>query len=309
MKGWLMLLAGVVAAGCSRTETEPGALPPKAGGRPVVATVNYPLAYFAGRMAGDAAAVTFPVPAGEDPADWEPSEAGVAVYQKADLILANGADYGRWLRTATLPEERMVDTSRGFAGAYLRTSNAVTHSHGPKGAHEHGATEGHTWLDASQALRQAEAVRDALARLIPASRGTIDANFRSLAGDLTALDAQLEEAAGAGGGGPLLASHPVYAYAARRYHWKLESMHWEPDEMPPEEEWTKLANLHARHPARIMVWEADPLPEVARRLLGMGIEAVPFETCANVPASGDYLSVMRANADRLRRAQDASLKR
>ena len=31
----------------------------------------------------------------------------------------------------------------------------------------------------------------------------------------------------------------------------------------------------------------------------MGIEPVAFETCASTPASGDYLSAMKANAARL----------
>ena len=34
----------------------------------------------------------------------------------------------------------------------------------------------------------------------------------------------------------------------------------------------------------------------------MGIEPVAFETCANAPASGDYLSAMETNAKRLNAA-------
>jgi len=48
-----------------------------------------------------------------------------------------------------------------------------------------------------------------------------------------------------------------------------------------------------------MIWEEDPLPAVAERLRKMGIEPVAFETCANAPASGDYMSAMYANAKRL----------
>ena len=47
-----------------------------------------------------------------------------------------------------------------------------------------------------------------------------------------------------------------------------------------------------------MIWEEEPLPAVAARLRGMGIEPVAFETCANAPACGDYLSAMKANAAR-----------
>jgi zinc transport system substrate-binding protein len=76
-------------------------------------------------------------------------------------------------------------------------------------------------------------------------------------------------------------------------------VHWEPDEMPSEAEWEKLVALHKEHPAKVMIWEEDPLPAVTERLRKMGIEPVAFETCANAPAAGDYLTAMNANAKRL----------
>jgi zinc transport system substrate-binding protein len=293
-----MLCAVSLAAGCSRPEL---AVPPAAAEpvKPVVAATSYPLAYFAERLASGLTEVVFPVPAGEDPAYWQPSEAQIAIFQGADLILLNGADYERGLRTATLPEDRMIDTSRAFADAYLRSPHAVTHSHGPEGAHEHGMTDFNTWLDPPQALRQAGAVRDALVRLRPASRAAVEAGFEALSADLAALDGALREASAAWVGRPLLASHPVYAYAARRYGWTLESVHWEPGEMPPEPEWAALHDLLKKHPAAAMLWEDEPLPAVAERLRGLGLAAVVFRPCGNRPPQGDYLSEMRANARRL----------
>jgi zinc transport system substrate-binding protein len=113
------------------------------------------------------------------------------------------------------------------------------------------------------------------------------------------LDAALERASAPLGRAPLLGSHPVYHYAARRYGWNLQSVHWEPDEMPSDEEWRKFDKLHAEHPGRIMIWEEDPLPAVAGRLRRMGIEPIAFETCASQPEKGDYLTAMKANAERL----------
>ncbi len=61
--------------------------------KPIVYTVNYPLYYFASRIAGDAAEVVFPVPEDVDPAFWMPGTEEIAAFQKADLILLNGAGY------------------------------------------------------------------------------------------------------------------------------------------------------------------------------------------------------------------------
>jgi zinc transport system substrate-binding protein len=97
----------------------------------------------------------------------------------------------------------------------------------------------------------------------------------------------------------LLGSHPVYQYAARRYGWNLKSVHWEPDEMPSDEEWRKFEELRREHGGRIMLWEKDPLPAVSERLRRMDIEPIAFETCASEPEKGDYLTVMKSNAARL----------
>ena len=69
--------------------------------------------------------------------------------------------------------------------------------------------------------------------------------------------------------------------------------------MPSDEEWQKFEKLHRSHPAKIMIWEKDPLPAVAERLRKMGIEPIAFETCASEPEKGDYLTAMKSNAARL----------
>ena len=48
-----------------------------------------------------------------------------------------------------------------------------------------------------------------------------------------------------------------------------------------------------------MLWEGEPLGETAERLESLGVTAVVFDQCANVPAEGDYLSVMRRNVESL----------
>ncbi|MEM9480493.1 MAG: zinc ABC transporter substrate-binding protein, partial [Verrucomicrobiota bacterium] len=81
---------------------------------PSVAAVNYPLAYFAERLAGDFATIIFDCPDDEDPAFWKPTDDEVARMQSADVILLNGADYAKWAATASLPKAKTVDTSIVF---------------------------------------------------------------------------------------------------------------------------------------------------------------------------------------------------
>ena len=54
--------------------------------------------------------------------------------------------------------------------------------------------------------------------------------------------------------------------------------------------------------ATVMLWEGPPLPETVRKLEALGVKSVVFDPCGNRPAAGDFLSVMRANIERLEQA-------
>jgi zinc transport system substrate-binding protein len=264
-----------------------------------VYTVNYPLQYFAQRIGGNQVRVNLPVPADIDPAFWEPSADQIIAYQQAHLILLNGASYAKWVRRASLPESRLVDTSAGFADRYLSLEEQVTHSHGTGGEHQHGELAFTTWLDPQQAIRQAAAIRDALIRLRPDAKAAFQQGFASLQKDLQELDGQLAAAFAPHKGQPLLFSHPVYQYLIRRYAIEGHELHWEPDSMPGPDEWREFDVLLKEFPARWMLWEGVPRPEIVAALDQRGVEALVFEPVANQPADGDYLSVMRENIARL----------
>jgi len=270
-----------------------------AGEKLTIYTVNYPLAYFAERLAGDLATVTFPAPADVDPAFWTPDTETIAAYQRADLILLNGADYAKWTSTVSLPRSRLVDTSSGFRDAYIQVGGGITHSHGPGGEHSHGGVAFTTWLDLDQAAQQAEAIARALARKLPEAKEQIERNLEVLKADLLRLDARISEIARREPGRPLLASHPVYQYFARRYGLNLKSVMWEPDEVPSEGQWAKLKGMLGEHAATWMLWEDEPAQESVERLRALGVESVVIDPCAHRPARGDFLTVMSDNADHL----------
>jgi zinc transport system substrate-binding protein len=292
----LVALTALIAA-CGRPDRTQPVTP---GRRPTVYVVNYPLQYFAERIGGGAVDVVFPAPAGDDPAFWVPDPATVEAFQGADLILLNGAGYAKWTEPVSLPLAKLVNTSAGFRDQYIALDDAVTHAHGPGGAHEHGATAFTTWLDPQLAIEQARATRDAFAGRWPALEAEFSAGFEALRGDLESLDVALGRIVSADAEQPLVVSHPVYQYLARRYGLDVVSVHWEPDEMPDEASWRELEGILARHPARFMIWEGPPLDEAARRLEAIGVGSVVFSPCGNTPPGGDYLSTMRANLTNLR---------
>jgi zinc transport system substrate-binding protein len=192
---------------------------------------------------------------------------------------------------------KMVDTSTAYADRLLPMAGTTTHSHGPEGEHEHGGWAFTTWLDPTLAIQQAQAVTDALASLRPENAEEIHARFGLLESDLSNLDGRFSVAAGVIGDVPLVFSHPVYQYLIHRYELNGVEVHWEPDEAPEGNAWDHLEELLESHPAQWMLWEGSPLEVTVAGLDELGVASVVFKPCGNRPESGDYLTVMAANAE------------
>ncbi len=278
--------------------------PARASQELTIYTVNYPLAYFAKRIAGDQARVVFPAPSDVDPAFWEPDLETIRAYQQADLILLNGAGYAHWVGKTSLPGLRTVDTSRNFRDQLIESEPGVSHSHGSGEAHSDAGRAFTTWLDISLAVEQARAIAEALNRKLPQQAEQFDRNFQALKTELEQLDRQIETAVAKLPSRQLLASHFVYQYLARRYQLELRSLSWEPGEVLEPSEWQALKNLLSDYQANWMIWEAKPVADTANRLKSMGINYLVYQPIGNRPAIGDFISVMRDNLMNLEQAFD-----
>ena len=257
--------------------------------------VNYPLKYFAERIAGDRAKVFFPAPSDGDPAYWMPDPETVTAYQQADLVLLNGTNYAKWVRKVSLPRSKMVDTSSKFKDRYITAEAVVTHSHGGQGAHAHESLAFTTWLDFDLAAKQAKAVMEALSRKKPEAKDFFKKNYAALEHDLLTLDSEMKSIAAKNPSSPLVASHPVYDYLSRRYGLNMKSVHWEPDEFPSNAQWSELRAMLIKHPAKWMIWEEEPMQASVERLKAMGVNSLVFDPCGNAPNRGDFMSDMRRN--------------
>jgi zinc transport system substrate-binding protein len=273
--------------------------------KPEVFTTFYPTEYFASRIGGDLVKVRNPVPEDADPIFWKPSREDLQAYQQADLIILNGAGLEKWVQNATLPEDRVVDTAKPFESDFIVYEGAVTHSHGSVGEHTHEGLDGHTWLDPHNAKHQAAEIKEALAERFPEHGAAFEEGYKALAADLDSLDQTLSSYEESYDGKPIFASHPAYNYLARRYGWNIDNLDLDPEEMPSDEVFAEIKGRQANHPARYIVWEGEPAPEIARRFKDeLGLESITFSPVellsdAQRAAGVDYLDVMKENLERI----------
>ncbi|KIN75007.1 Periplasmic solute binding protein [Sulfitobacter noctilucae] len=280
--------------------TAPFAGPALAQDRAVIATVNYPLAYFAERLVGDTADVLFPVPAGVDPSFWRPGIVEISAMQAADVIAFNGAGFATWTTKVSLSRSRIVDTSAGFSDHYISTET-ITHSHGEDGAHSHTGTANYFWLDFSLAARQAETLAAGLIRRMPDAEASITLNLEALTNDLAALDASAKDLNALVAGAAAISSHPRYQYFGRAYGLDITPMEWDANEAVTEEQWKNLEAVVAETGAKLFIWEATPAPEARARIKDMGLVDIVFPPLSNRPASGDFLNGMITSVEQVKK--------
>jgi len=270
--------------------------------KPLIAAVNYPLHYFTEKIGGDLVDVNFPVPPDVDPPYWNPDQTAISIYQEADLIMINGANYAKWLEKVSLSASRIVNTSKTFQNHYIEIQEGVTHSHGPGKDHSHRGYAFTTWLNFRYALLQAEAVKAAMVKRLPEAKDALEKNFLELKTDLVKIDNQMKQVADKLQGSVLYGSHPVYQYLAEGYHLKIIAEHWEPENMPTIDQWDAFKEKLQHYPGKIMLWENNPLPEVEKTLNDLGVAPVVFNPGANRQAGGSFIEIMRGNLDRLNKA-------
>jgi zinc transport system substrate-binding protein len=256
---------------------------------------NYPLYFFAERIGSAQIDLRYPMKAASDPASWTPDASTVAEMQGADLILLNGATYESWLMTVSLPDSLLVDTSRGYATRLLPSGQTFTHSHGEEGAHSHEGVAWATWMDLTLAIQQAEAVKNAFIKHRPQERAFFESNFKELAENLQALDADFTKTISSEPRPKPVYSHPVYTYFQKAYGLTGPSLHWEPETPLTHDMLHEIDHLKKEEGINTIVWERPPLEASIGQLARKGIRSVVIKPVENTPENGDFITHMQEN--------------
>lgn len=295
----LILCLGATACGPQATSSDPAATINDS----VVAS-SWPVAYLAQRVLGEQLEVHSPIPEGTDPIHWAPDRDALARMQTASLVVLNGAGFEPWAEHANLPLSRVLHTARVFEQDWIKHEQ-LEHSHGTGGDHSHAGIDPHTWLDPLLAKAQAGAIRDAWNDRHPDGVAAIEANFASLAADLDTLHQSWQKITQQLEGRAMLASHPAYDYLAKRHGWSLTSFDLDPESLPTPEQLNDLRQAVRDSAPAIMLWEAQPTPEVAAavraatQLENILISPAEVRSAAARAAGSTYLDVQRANVERL----------
>jgi zinc transport system substrate-binding protein len=192
-----------------------------AAAAPRVATDIGPVQSIVARVMGDLGAPDPILPPGASPHDHalRPSEA--RALSRADVVVWVGPVLTPWLEeplAALAPEARVVSLAEA-PGVEALPVRQGGHDHGHDGghAHEHGAIDGHLWLDPRNAAAGARAVAVALGAEDPENAAAYAANAEAFAREMTALEAEIDQRLAPVRGRPFIVFHDAYQYFERRF--------------------------------------------------------------------------------------------
>ena len=269
--------------------------------RPVVYVSNYPLYYFAEKIGAEAIDLRFPASEETDPSGWIAGTETILDMQQADLILINGATFERWMNNVSLPDDIIVNTTRGLNDRLVPLGEQFTHSHGEGGEHTHEGTASITWLDLSLAIAQAEKVKEALQEIVPGKSEEIQGNFQNLKQSLTELDQNYKTLKIDPEKFQLIYSHPVYQYLQSAYSLEGESLHWEPGDAWNKDKKHEIEHLAKKGKKTYLIWEDEPNKETKEALEAMGVHSIVVNPLFGQPKHIDFSEALLTNLQNLQK--------
>ncbi len=292
------LLAGCTSAPDGAATTTTGA-----DGRLSVVASFYALYDFTSKVAGDHASVTNLVPAGTEPHDWEPSPSDMAAIQDADLLVYNGADMEGWVDDllSSLGDQAPASVMAS-TGIDLRQSGEAEGGDD----HGHGSTDPHVWLAPKNAAREMANIKDALAAADPDHADDYQGNYDEHAADFDALDQEYASRLASTSEKTIVVAHEAFGYLCDAYGLtQVAITGMDAEGEPDAQTMAAIIDQVQANGVRTIFSEDLVSPKVAQAIAdatGATCEILnPLEglTQAQLDNGEDYVSVMRANLDKL----------
>ncbi|WP_225984183.1 metal ABC transporter substrate-binding protein [Epidermidibacterium keratini] len=278
-------------------------------GRPAVVVGFYPQQFLVEQIAGDRVELASLAKPGAEPHDMELSPQAVVALEEADLIV-----YQHGLQPAV--DDAVEDEAPAHRLDLLET--VPTLIEGGDDGHDHGAEESgddhaahadhevdpHIWLDLPNMAAMGQAIADRLAEIDPPNAATYQQNAVELTAQLTDLDTEFAAELATCQRHEFVTTHTAFGYLAAAYGLEQVSLTGlSPDEQPSANRLYEAMQYADEHEVTTIFYETDGDPGYALTIadeVGAATEMLsPLEVA---PASGDYLTEMAANVQKLRNA-------
>lgn len=292
---WLLVsLLSVINAGCGQHDTNTGTGTGTIEN--IIRTTSAPVDALTRDIVKDLVPIELLCPVSEDPSTWRPTPEVVSRYQRARLIISNGAGLEDWVRTAPLPRSRVIEASSAINDQLIIVQGEA-HSHGPAGSHSHETVLSTVWLDPVHAISQAEVITSALIKTFPEYKSEFKTNLKSLTENLLSLHERLKSIDVSKL--TIIAPLKPYGYIAKRYQWNENDIGEKLENWPMEIHSIAMSRGEFVDTPTLILCEELPSPKVAdTHLRANNIYAVQWKTTPS-EIDGTFVEFLSNNVKNL----------
>lgn len=156
-----------------------------------VGVTIYPLKYFTEAIGGDKVDVFSIIPDGSDAHSFDPKPMDLKDLNNTDIFVYNGLGMEEWidsiLNTLEGTDVKKVEASNGIVALSAIGDDKHGHEHEEEGDHNHGGSDPHVWLSLTDAIVQAENIKNALTQVDQENKDYYEENYNNLVKEFTSL--------------------------------------------------------------------------------------------------------------------------
>lgn len=278
-----------------------------------VVTTIYPVYDFASNIAGDKAEIINLVPAGMEPHDFELSTGDMQLIEQADLFIYNGAGMEHFvdktLEAVSNKDMLVVECAKDIE--LLQTTHAHGHDEEEHEEESHGDVQmdPHTWLSVSNAIAEAEAIKNALVEMDATNADYYENNFESYKEQLTALQKLYETELSDISNDTIVVAHEAFGYLCQEYGLKQEGIEGlTADSEPDSARMKEIVDFCKEKDIKFIFFEELVSPKVAETVAAeIGAETMVLNPIEGLTAEQeteglDYIGLMEQNLVNLKKA-------
>ncbi|MFM7039168.1 MAG: metal ABC transporter substrate-binding protein [Planctomycetaceae bacterium] len=215
--------------------------------------------------------------------DWRPRSQFVRAMQQASLVVMNGASWEPWTSRVSLPNSRLVVTTRGFPEQLISVPDAVTHQHGPQGRHSHPGVIPSTWLSPTLLDAQIDALQSALVQQFREHREVLSRNATAWKIELQPLRRSVQQLRESSATEPpfVIADSPLFLYLMRDLGWDTLYLAGSETGPPEPEQLKQLKEIASGQPAktpRLFLLSSQRPADFEKTATEFGLQPVRLDT-------------------------------
>lgn len=270
--------------------------------KPVIVTNFYPVQWLAMALTGGDAEVVSLTPEGTEPHDLAVDANGQKALGRADVVLYLGADFQPDVQRAVAqlgPDVTTLDLLTAPGVELLTAGNIGKEALA-------GNKDPHVWLSPAEMIARADAAAAAIISGAPQLRGRVDAALPQVQQSLRGLDSDYKHGLTRCATPVLVTSHAAFGYLAHEYGLEQVPIAGvSPEDEPDPQTLRSIAEVaRQRHVTTVFFEDALPknLSQTVADEIGAQVSllsALEFDPRGSLGPDQDYLTVMRANLDRL----------